>query len=526
MNKRFIIAGLLLLAISLTVYSQVVLIGGDNDGPKFSLTGTATGMFTAGFMDQSQVAARRQFEGGSGVIGLGPAPGVYYGEELDKVGPGKNGYFTQMDYRMIFNPVPSVELYVKFLALYRPGSPYLPLQSEEVATKTFSDFSVDSAFGRVNAVKGLGFTDSPLDIWLKAEKFDTLPSQYYRVTRHSSERATVMGSLRTTNQYSMQIEAAYAVPGTKRVSLALTTDTKLNDAIPILLDNDETISGTQVWHGDPKTTADFPLHAALKLDQLELPIGVLSAEFIYAYNAMFVYSGNNYGLDAGLNIPVNDQLTVPVGIAAALYGKNIDPLAAGGLDGISNYFSLYELNGYHYDSTTNKSWDSATVSFRQALRFGVEAGAKYAVTPDINTELNLSFILSQIAHYYRDTLTLPSLTADIRATYQDRYFVGGALFLGTLSDTVWKTKTSVDPSIDDFNHAFKVAQNMGFEVFGGLQLSKAKFVLGYNINKGLSMNDCVETIPEAQIKYRQKDTSFADGLFERGGFFTKLSISW
>ena len=530
MSKKNIFAGLLLLVISLTAYSQVVLVDGGEDGPKFSLTGTTTGMFTMGFVEDGQIVGG--LKSNLGAI-INPAPGMFYGVQQGKVGPGINGYYVMTDFRLMFNPVSSVELYLKFLAHYRPGSPYLPLQLEELNAKTFSDLSLDVAYGRVNAVKGLGFSDFPLDIWLKAGKYDTLPSQFNRFARHSSERATVMGSLRTKNEYSFQLEASYPVPMTKAVSVGITTNMKLNDAIGVISDEDGTIEGTSTptWHGDQnllnEKAADIPIHLTIKMEEFALPFGALSAEFIYAYNAMHIFSGDNFGFDLGLQVPITENILIPVGLGVALYGKNIDPLAATSLDSTPSYIDMYDQNGYQYNSTIQKSWDSNTVSLRDVMRLGVETGVKYDITPDISASMNVSFIYSWTSHYYRGSLNLPSITADLRASYQNRYFIGGGIFLGTLADAEWKTKEGVDPDIDrNGYHKFNVVENMGFEVFGGLQMSKARFILGYNVNKGLSMNNYIEAIPEAQIKYRQKDSVADDGLFERGGFFTKLIISY
>jgi len=534
MNKRYIIIGLLLPVISMAAYSQTVMVDGGEGGPKFSLSGAATGMFTASFLDDGNIVNKSAKEANATPPAIVPSPGVYYGDEEGKVGPGKNGYYTLMDFRMFVWPVPSVELYIKFLAQYRPGSPYLPLQLEGNGAKTFSDFSVDSAYGKVNAVEALGFKDFPLNVWLKAGKFDTLPSQFFRVSRHSSERATVMGSLRTTNDYAMQVELGYPVPLTKMVSLGVTTNVKLTDTVGVIIDEDAKQGSLYTWHGDRKydsrdgnPTSEMPLHLTAKINELSLPFGTLSAEFVYAYNAMNIYSGNNFGLDLGLSLPINDDIMIPFGLAFALYGKNIDPIAGDGHSGLTKYASLYRENGYSkFDGAGDeRSWDSSTTSIRQALRFGTEVGVKYTIN-DLLAEFNLNFIVSQIAHYYRDTLTLPSLSMDLRATYQNRFFIGGGVFLGTLADMEWKTRDDVAPALDDVTHMFRVSENVGFEIYGGVQFAKARLVLGYNINRGLSMNNYIETVPEAQIKYRQKDALFEEGLFERGGFFTKLSFSW
>jgi hypothetical protein len=104
--------------------------------------------------------------------------------------------------------------------------------------------------------------------------------------------------------------------------------------------------------------------------------------------------------------------------------------------------------------------------------------------------------------------------------------------MGTVNEVEWKRQDSIPaaaangPSDTFTSHVFTPTENLGFEVFGGIQFDKSKFVIGYNLNKGLSMNSSIEAPPDAQIKYRQMDTDAADGLFERGGVFVKLVISW
>ena len=523
MNKRVMVIGLLML-VSLTAYSQVTLVEAGEDGPKFSLTGGLTGTFTMGFMEDEQVVMMSGSEA-SNPNGGGPAPGVFYGEEPGKpgkTGPGKNGYSVSMNFSMLFSPVSYAEVFVKFLAQYRPGSPYIPLQLEDSSAKTFSDFAIDNAWGRVNAIKGLGF-DLPLEVWLKGGKYDVTPSQFQNVSRYGAE--SVMNSLRTTNDYNLQLEASYFLPGTKAITLGLTTHAKLKEAFPVLLNDDDVlVGGTRVFHGDPKGAADIPFRIAAKVDELSLGFADISAELIYAYNAMNIYSGNNFGFDVGTEIPVIEGLSVPVGLGFALYGQNIDPFADTSITSNTRYLSLYGENGYHYSTDLNKSWDSNTTSLRNSFRLGFGVGARY--TYDfVTAECNLGFALSQIAHYYRDTLTIPALSFDLRGTFLNHYFIGGGIFLGTLTDMEWKTKEDIDASTDDSNHEFNLAENMGFEAYGGIQMGKAKFVLGYNINKGLSMNNSIESAADAQIKYRQnKDPK--NGLFERGGFFAKLALSW
>lgn len=525
------------------------------DGPKLTLTGSLVGMASIGLMEDDQAAMWNANELPPGATSAPKgAPGVFYpGVEDFGVIPNKHGYYVLMDFGMLYNPIPSVDIFALFRGVYRPGSPYIPMQLEEYNASTFTDFTLYTAYGQMNIIEGLGF-ESPLDLWLKVGKFDTQPKQVNRFAKHSSEKAGALGSLRTTNQYALQLSASYLVPMTKGISASFTTNAKLKDSVQVLLDEDENFSAANplelIIHGDWQPFRDIPFHTTLRMDELEIGnIGTLSAEFIYAYNAMNVYSGNNYGGGLGFTLTAVDNLTLPIGVGVALYGKNIDPFAGMGKDIPNNknfidYINFYRMNGYHFSQVLGeKSWDANTASFRQAMRLSADLGASYdfngVLKIPLAVDLDGGYTYSQIVHVYRDTLTLNSLTAGLRITYDNHYFVGGGIFLGTLGDVEWKTKDDVDAQLDGmgtsdntntgtggYSHQFNADENMGFEVYGGIKFKNAEFVVGYNVNKGLSMNNYIESIPEAQIKYRQEGTLFDQGLFERGGFFTKLSLSW
>jgi len=271
-------------------------------------------------------------------------------------------------------------------------------------------------------------------------------------------------------------------------------------------------------HGTPslEDKYDIPLHLALQIRNLATPLGDVSAEFLYVYNAENIYSVSNFGAGLGwkVAIPGLDALKIPFGLGFAMYEKNIDPFASTALDTDNkSYLSTHEN-------------DNNTVSFRRSMRIGAGLGVHYAMEY-FDSELNLGYSYSQIAHIYRDTLTINALSADLKFTFAGKYFIGGGVYMGTLGKAEWKTKADTDIARENgYTHVFKIEENIGYEVYGGLQFGKSRFVLGYNCNKGLAMNHSIESIPEAQIKYRQKDTAMADGLFETGGAFAKLVISW
>jgi hypothetical protein len=505
MNKRNLCIGLLLSAACLTVYAQV-LVAGDGDGPSLRLTGEVVGMMTLGLQDEEL-----SYAAGTGT----QAPGFYYRDTMGNFVSGKNGFYSSVNFSFLFSPVSSVDIYMKILAQYRPGSPYIPLQLEDNSAKTFDDFAVDAAYGRVNAVKGLGF-DNPLDIWLKAGKYDTTPAHYNRVSRFGAE--SVMNTLKTMNRFSMQLEAAHPLPWAEAVSAVFTTHLRLNEELSEFFDDD--VSAT-IRHGVGTGDTVFPFHIALRLKEISLPFGGLSAELLYANNTMHIFSGHSFGLDVGADIAVSDSFSIVAGLGALFHEKNIDVLARTSVSGDeSPYSKLYNDSGYHIVNDIN------TKSLRQSLRVGAGAGIRYDVTEDISAEFNLGFAFSNIAHIYRDTIGLASLSGDLRAVYQNRYFIGGGIYLGTLSTAEWYTKEGVENTDDISTHVFNPAENMGWEIFAGLQFNKARFVIGFNSNKGLAMNNSIESLPEAQIKYKQQDTEITDGLFERGGLFIKLITAW
>jgi hypothetical protein len=506
MIKRNFCIGLFLLVAGVTVYGQA-FVTGEEGGPSLRLTGEVVGMMTVGLQDEDQ-----KYIAGTG----GQAPGFYYLDNMGNFASGKNGYYSSINFSFLFSPVPSVDVYMKLLAQYRPGSPYIPLQLEDNSPKTFDNFAVDSGYGRVNAVKGLGF-DTPLDIWLKVGKFDTTPAHYNRVSRYGAESA--MNTFKTMNRYSMQLEAAYEMPWAESVSAVVTTHLRLNEELAEFFDEDVS---AERRHGTGTGDTVLPINVALRLNEITLPFGSLSWELLYAYNTMHIFSGHSFGLDGGANITVSDSLSLAAGVGVLFHEKNIDVLARTSVTSDeSDYLKLYTDSGY---DNTNYN-DINTKSLRQSLRVGAGVGARYDAG-DLTGELNLGLGLTNIAHIYRETLSLLSLSVDLRATLQERYFIGGGIYLGTLADGYWYTREDVANTEDISTHVFSPAENMGWEVFAGLQFNKARFVIGFNSSKGLAMNNSIESVPEAQIKYKQKDTQLADGLFERGGLFTKLIIAW
>ena len=458
------------------------------DGPKFRFSGEMTGMNTIGLQENDQAIESKAASNPSGIF-------------INK----KNSFYTSISCNMLFNPVSTVDVYAKVQARYRPGSPYIPLQLSGASSETFS-ISMDSAYGRINVLKGLSLT-SPADLFIKVGKYNTSPSNFQNVSRYGAE--SVMSKLQTNSIYALQLEAAYSPPWADSLGLSATTNQLLNQQI------------TQI-NGDTGETIedkfDFPLHLALKVKKITSPFGPISAELLYVYNAEDFYSGNNFGADLGWEImfPGHPNVSFPIGMCFARYEKNIDPFAETALDSSNRNFVNSDPN------------DQNTTSFRESIRTGLALGLRYGSSNNIKAEINSGFSLSRVAHVYRETISIGSLSLDLRLTFGGWVFAGGGLFLGTLSNTEWKTKDAVDPANDSngYVHVFKPGQNLGYEVFTGLQFSYARFVLGFNCSRGLAMGRTIESISDSQVKYRQKGSAEDDRLYETGGIFTKLSISW
>lgn len=510
MKKKILVFALLAFGAAV-LYAQVDILGRNGGGPRFVLSGEFVGMYTLGFAADDQIVAPPATP-----LGAMLAPdGVF-----DKVNNGRNGYMTRMDFGIMLGPVSWVDLFVQFRARSRVGNPYIPLMLEAGGADSFS-LSFENAWGRVNLVEGLGF-DVPLDMFVQAGLFSAAPASFQRVTRFGTEN--VMSRLRLPNDPSLQVEGVFrGAPFVEAVSLSVATAQRLNEAIAPLYDSD----GSMGRHGQQTIEELYalPLFVAARMRGVETPLGNLYAELVYALNADGIYSGHNFGANARFNIEA-PGIMVPIGLALGFTEKNMDPMARAS-HSLGNRNALFlgaGINENHLEAYMS------TVSFRRSLRLGVGAGLRWSPVPLLDTEANLGFSYSQIAHIYRDTLTLNALSLDMRLTYGGRVFLGGGVFLGTLADATWR---SFDGDIGDepnpevgFERVFTLVENMGFEVHAGLNMGRSRFVLGYNLNRGLSMGHGIEAMSDAQIIHLQPETSIGDNLFQTGGFFVKLVVSW
>ncbi|MDR2194361.1 MAG: type IX secretion system membrane protein PorP/SprF [Treponema sp.] len=422
------------------------------------------------------------------ILPSGTGDGAY----IDK----KNGFYTNAALSLSYKPVPFAEGFFKIAATIKPGSFYVPLQLEPSGKSDFA-LTFDAAWGRINVIDGLGFDAAPVNLFLKAGKYRS--ESYYVGKISKFETESVLYMLKTANTYNYTIGAEYDA-GKPYISAALTTNYLFDEAIPRLYDSDGSVS----VHGQPVLGEYAPqLYAAVAMrDFTFLERHALSAEILYALNGANIYSGNSFGASVKYTLPVGESISIPVGLSAGFYEKNIDVLA-----GAAN------------DKTTD---------FRETFSFGYGAGLRYAA-PFFTVDVNLAGAYSNISHIYRDPLSIASLSLDAYCTFMGRFFVGAGFVAGTLTDAVWKTKQTAEPSRDNggYEHTFSFADNIGWEVYTGLQFQKnVRFIIGFNNNKGLAMNYTLESRPDAHIKYKQTDTEIANNMYEITGLFVKMSFSF
>jgi hypothetical protein len=424
------------------------------------------------------------------------AVGAYFNSPTQSA--RKNGYFTATNLHTTFRPFPWLEGYFKLYAIDRPGSLYLPLQLENNDVKKLAnDLTLDSVYGRVSVLEALGY-DLPFGLFMKAGKYKAQASHFGAVSKYQTEQLLYLLHTKTELTYELGV----TLNSPYRISLSGATNYLLSEATQRLYDE----NGGMGLHGTPVLNEYAPQFVVL--GQLtDMVIGdrnKLSAEILYGNNVSGIYSGNAAGFSARFTGEPSDGFSIPIGLSFVFYEKNIDLLGRAAV----------------MSSSTNPV---ATTSFRNSLSAGLGAGVRYSSPDTFDLDFNLAGTFSSIQHYYRTDLTVIKLSADTMFTLQKRFFLGAGLILGTLADAEWKTRDDVIE--EDFNHTFTLANNMGYEFYGGINLgSNGKFVIGFNQNKGLSLNQMLEAKPEGQMKYKQEGTewTFSDRLVEAGGLYFKF----
>jgi hypothetical protein len=230
---------------------------------------------------------------------------------------------------------------------------------------------------------------------------------------------------------------------------------------------------------------------------------MLKGELVYGQNVSDIYSGHSFGAGFLYTLSaIPDTLTVPIGLGFVWHEKNIDLLSR----------------------TASLDMGKETVDFRSTVSGALSAGARFK-SGIIGIEGNLAGVFTMIEHIYRDPLQIISASLDVEATFIENYFIGGGLVAGTLADARWKTKDDPQYAPLDgggFDRTYSLADNIGYEVYGGLNLgNNSRFVIGFNQNKGISMNYNMENKAEGQMKY-QLAGSDIPGSYETGGLYFKF----
>lgn len=434
-------------------------------------------------------------------LGTGTGNGAYDNQ--------KNGYYAQANLYVNFRPISYLEGYFKLYATARPGAFYVPLSVESYSQQNF-DFGFDKLYGRVSVFDALEL-DLPVNLYLKTGKYKAQAANFQTISRFGLEN--ILDLMETDNTWNYEVQAEMKPMGAdSSVYASFAGNYRFDEGIQRLYDNDGGVS----LHGQKVLDEFAPQFMVfLGCQGIEIAGSPVMGELIYGKNVAGIYSGNSFGFDAnyGLTI-VPDVFVFPIGLGFGYFEKNIDPLG--------------------HNSGTDAG--NSTVDFRNVLDGAFSVGLRYK-TQNYNygatnyaVDVSLAGVFTRIEHIYREPLSIFSLSLDAQFTYNDHYFVGAGLLAGTLADARWQTKS--DPKyvpLDNggYDHTFSLADNLGYEFYAGLLFRKgSRFVIGFNQNKGISMNYNLENKVEGLYKYKLAGSDAADGLYETGGIYVKFVMSW
>jgi hypothetical protein len=488
MIKRINISVLLLMT-GVVAFAQTTESGG------LTARGDITTIYTLGNAESSQ-----SFTSGKG-------DGAYETE--------KNGYYTSANAYLEYKPNDFkqgdfLEAHLKVAATHRNGSFYEPLSLEPYGKGDFS-VSFDTYYGKVSIFDAIAL-DLPVKLFLKAGKYKTETAYFGKISKYETE--SVLYMLKTANTYNYQIEALYSDSGSNPFKLSglFTTNYKFDEATPRLYDSDGSVSP----HGSIVVGEYAPqLFASVRLEDFDLGGNKLFAEVDYALNGADIYSGNSVGGAFRFILNPSAEIKIPLGLSVGWFEKNIDILSgtAGAVVGVRD-----------------------TTSMRDTLVAGVGSGLQWTINNDISLDANLAGSFYNINHIYRDPLSIISLSLDTQVTYK-QFLLGAGFVAGSLTEAVWKTKDGAGYTAIDgggIEKKFLFAENMGFEVYTGLKFIPfdragtkvdGKFIIGFNQNKGISMNNTLESRADGQIKYLQVDSKSGD-MLETGGLFVKVELKF
>ena len=475
MKKKLIIACVVLAVVVFQAAAQ------DNEA-KVTISGDLTTIYTIGNAKETQKFPE-------------PVAGAYGGDPNKAA--KKNGFFTATNLIANLHPFSWLDGYFKLYAINRPGSVYFPLQMENTDPKDFTaDLTVDSVYAKASVFQAFNL-NLPFDLYLKAGKFKAQASAFGVVSKYSTEQILYLMTIK--NDFTYEMGAYINAPVNLTASFAV--NYRLDEATQRYYDEDGMEN-----HGIPVPDKYAPqIFTGLKLQGFEIPMGTLSAEIVYGNNVSNIYSGNAFGFSALYALAINDNIKVPIGLLVSYYEKNIDMLA---------------------NAAVVPEKGDNTMNFRDSVSFGLGAGLRFG-SDLIDLDFNLAGTYNSIKHYYRNDLGIMKLSVDTMFTFSKNYFIGAGIIIGTLSDVNWKTRSGADATKDEYDHTFTPEENLGYEVYAGINLSKAgKFVIGFNQNKGLSLNNMLEAKVEGQMKYKQLDTEWKDRLIEAGGLYFKFAVKF
>jgi len=408
----------------------------------------------------------------------------------------------------------SLDLNVK----HRLGSPYRPMELSPSAAAS-SSIGIGQFYGRVHISEVLFprlrllKTDTNMNV--RVGKF-SMSSPNPAISQFGTENSLNKVGLPSSGAVAFQTALTFSgarqyVNGSRAtLSFNLASGGLFDESVPRLYDTDGGISN----HGKIVLGEYAPQFLAqLLLNQYVTDAGTLSAGISYALNGGGIYSGSSLGINGKFSYQIEeDKYYLPVGLSVAYHEKNIDVLTG----------------------TTGSDLNTDTTDFRMAIKAGMAAGFEWVIPqisvigpPDVKAEATIAGSFAQINHIYRDSLNIISLSLDGQYHLNPRSYLGGGFILGTLQDITWQTSEGVSAAFDAYNHSFALMDNMGYEVFAGLDMmSDAKLVVGYAHMKGLSMNYGAESNATGLVKARQKDSTSADGLWETHGIFIKTSVNY
>jgi hypothetical protein len=476
MLKRFISISLLL-----TVF--VFIAVAQDDSEMWKLSGDFTTIYSLGNAIGSGEDNQR--------LDVEPIiAGAFFNNPV--TGTRKNGFFTAGNVIVEFNPTPWLQGYFRLYAVHRPGSFYMPLQMENMSNQIFA-LTLDEVFGRANLFGALGL-DLPVDLFLKAGRYRARAAEFGTVSKYRTERVLFMMNTRTDFTYELEVRHG-------PFSFSAATNYLLSESVPRYYDEDESF-----MHGNIMLNEYAPqfMVAARVVDIID----GFRAELIYGMNLSNIYSGHNAGASLRYELDMGN-IKIPIGLAFAFHEKNIDLLGQA---------AIAEPLPWASGTPT-----TTTMSFRETIAIGFGAGLRFAADA-FKVDVNLAGGFYNINHYYRDPLQILRASFDTMVTIMDNYFVGGGIIFGNLLGTTWKTRDGV--LAEDYNQEFGILENMGYEFYAGINLgNNSTFVVGFNQNKGISINNMLESRHDAQLKFKQAGTSWGtDQLLETSALYIKFAF--